>query len=255
MIQQLRARYDTARVRWSGYLESRIGGFPVQVHPEDRRFWIDTHFDAWEPETIRTYRSIVKPGMAVCDIGAWVGPTAILAARLGAQVTCFEPDPAAYERLLFNLRRNVAGKVQPYQIALGSEDGLRRMGAMAETLGQSGTSFYAPERGGQSVDALALSWNSARELLKLPEFAFIKIDIEGGEAELLPAMLPYLREIRPILLLSTHFRFIPRDHHAGLLAALAELTSIYSQSLLPEEKILQEGFPSLLFTNQTSGEP
>jgi FkbM family methyltransferase len=252
MIKSLRARYDSARIRWQGFMTSTIGGFPVEVHPEDRRFWIDANFGAWEPETLETYRQFVRPDMEVCDIGAWVGPTAIFAAKLGASVTCFEPDPAAYERLLFNLRRNAAGRVRPFPMALGGEDGLRRMGAMASHLGQSGTSFHAPERGSQSTDVLALSWSSAVRLLRLPRFDFIKIDVEGGESELLPAMLPYLREHRPTLLLSTHFQFIPEELHGGLFAALNELSEIYPGARKPDRKELVAGFPSLMFVGGES---
>jgi hypothetical protein len=53
MLQTLRSHYDTARIRWQGFMESAIGGFPVKVHPMDRPFWIDTNFNAWEPETPR----------------------------------------------------------------------------------------------------------------------------------------------------------------------------------------------------------
>lgn len=247
MIPNLRAHYDSARIRWQGYLASQIGGFPVEVHPEDRRFWIDTNFGAWEPETLETYRESVRPDMEVCDIGAWVGPTTIFAAKLGARVTCFEPDPAAYERLLFNLRRNVQNQVSPFPIALGGTDGLRRMGAMASHLGQSGTSFHAPERGDQSTNVLALSWKSAVRLLRLPRFDFIKIDVEGGESELLPAMLPYLREYRPILLLSTHFQFIPKSDHESLHTAIESLSEIYPQAQRPDREVLENGFPSLFF--------
>jgi len=247
MIPNLRAHYDSARICWQGYLESQIGGFPVEVHPEDRPFWIDTNFGAWEPETLEIYRALVRPEMEVCDIGAWVGPTAIFAAKLGARVTCFEPDPVAYERLLFNLRRNVPGQVSPFQIALGDADGLRRMGAMASHLGQSGTSFHASERGKQSTNVLALSWESAERLLQLPRFEFIKIDVEGGESELLPVMLPYLREHRPTLLLSTHLRFIPESGHDALHSAIETLFEIYPGVERPDREILKNGFPSLLF--------
>lgn len=247
MLKSLRSHYDSARIRWQGFLTSTIGGFPVEVHPEDRRFWIDTNFGAWEPETLETYCHLVGPGMEVCDIGAWVGPTAIFAAKLGASVTCFEPDPAAYERLLFDLRRNAARKVRSFPIALGGSDGLRRMGAMASHLGQSGASFHAPERGAQSTDVLALSWASAERLLQLPHFDIIKIDVEGGESELLPAMLPYLREHHPTLLLSTHFRFVPEEFHDRLFAALDESGEIYPAAGRPDRKELKTGIPSLLY--------
>jgi hypothetical protein len=53
----------------------------------------------------------------------------------------------------------------------------------------------------------------------------IKIDIEGGEFDLLPTMGSFLREARPLLLLSIHAAFFPPDARAArldpLLAAVA----------------------------------
>jgi hypothetical protein len=46
MLQTLRSHYDTARIRWQGFMESTIGGIPVRAHPGDRPFWIDTNFNA-----------------------------------------------------------------------------------------------------------------------------------------------------------------------------------------------------------------
>lgn len=247
VFNSLKQRVNFARIRWRGYIESLIGGFPVKAHPADSWFWIDTYFGAWEPETLETFRRHIRPGMEYCDIGAWVGPTAIFAQRLGAHVTCFEPDPVAYERLLFNIRLNAPGAITSYQLALGTEDGLRRIGAMAACLGQSASSLHAPERHDQSVDVLTLSWPSAVRLLGLPEFDFVKIDIEGGESELLPAMMPWLKECRPTVLLSTHWSFIPENQREGFREALRELSSLYPESGSPDFGCIESGFPSLLF--------
>jgi FkbM family methyltransferase len=253
MLQTLRSHYDTARIRWQGFMESAIGGIPVRVHPADRPFWIDTNFNAWEPETLGIFRRFAVPGAQVCDIGAWVGPTSIFAAKLGARVTSFEPDPVAYERLLFNVRMNAPGAVAAHRIALAATDGLRRMGAMASHLGQSGSSLHAPERGDQSADVLALSWESAIRLLELPRFDFIKIDIEGGESELLPTMIPYLEANRPALLVSTHWSFIPENQRNDLLEAMVRLSTIYPAKNPHDLERVRAGFPSFLFTTGDEG--
>lgn len=247
MIQKAKAHLDMAQIRWRGWQYSAIGGQEIHVHPADRSFWVDTYFRCWEEETLERMRSVLRPGMTFCDIGAWVGPTSIYAAKLGAEVTCFEPDPAAYERLLFNLRMNVPGRVKPFNFALGVADGIRRLAPLAQFLGQSGSSLYAPADKPESAQVLALSWTSAVRLLELPVFDVVKIDIEGGEAELLPEMLPWLRQHRPHLLLATHWAFIPEERRDAMAQALRELGTIYPESGEPDLKVIKEGFPSLYF--------
>jgi FkbM family methyltransferase len=222
-----------------------LGEFSIRVHSGDRGFWIDTYFDAWEAETLARMKSVIKEGTTFCDIGAWVGPTAIYASKLGAEVTCFEPDPAAYERLLFNLRMNVPGRVKPFNLALGGSDGVRRLAPFAAVLGQSGSSFYAPVEKAESAQVLALSWSSACRLLELPRFGTVKIDIEGGEAELLPEMMPWLRQHRPHLLLATHWGFVPAERQPALEQALTELGGIYRTRV--DMDTVKKDYPSLFF--------
>jgi FkbM family methyltransferase len=245
MISKIRAHLDTAQIRWRGWQYSRLGKFPVRVHPGDRGFWVDTYFDVWEPETFRRMERVIGPGTSYCDIGAWVGPTAIYASKLGADVTCFEPDPAAYERLLFNLRMNVPGRVKPFNLALGGSDGVRRLAPFAAVLGQSGSSFYAPADKAESAQVLALSWSSSCRLLELPRFDTVKIDIEGGEAELLPEMMPWLRQHRPHLLLATHWGFVPAERQPALELALTELGGIYRTRV--DMDTVKKDYPSLFF--------
>jgi FkbM family methyltransferase len=247
LLRKLRAHADTALMRWRGCQISSIGGFPVRVHPGDRSFWVDTYFGCWEKETLAWIRSHVRPGIQFGDIGAWVGPTSIFAAKLGAKVTCFEPDPVAYERLLFNLRTNEPGRVAPFNLALGAVDGIRRLAPLAKELGQSGSSLYAPEHKAESARVLALSWTSAVRLLDLPGFDVVKMDIEGGEAELLPDMLPWLRQHRPHLLLGTHWRFIPDEKREFFAETLRELAVIYPRSRGIDMESVRKGFPSLCF--------
>ncbi len=237
-------------MRWRGYQISSIGGFPVRVHPGDRSFWVDAYFGCWEEETLAWIRAHVRPGIQFGDIGAWVGPTSIFAAKLGAKVTCFEPDPVAYERLLFNLRLNTADCVAPFNLALGAVDGIRRLAPLAKELGQSGSSLYAPEGRDESARVLALSWTSALRLLDLPDFDVMKIDIEGGEAELLPEMMPWLREHRPHLLLGIHWNFIPPERRHELSEALEQLYELYPLSVRVQSSEIENGFPSLIFSRE-----
>jgi FkbM family methyltransferase len=92
----------------------------------DLREGID--FSIWllgcfEPETVRCYQGIVKPGDVVLDIGANIGAHALLLAKaVGAQgkVIAFEPTDYAFSKLVRNssLNPDLAGRIQTLQFML-----------------------------------------------------------------------------------------------------------------------------------------
>ena len=93
------------------------------------------------------------------------------------------------------------------------------------------------------------------------EIAFAKMDIEGAEFSVLPALVPWLREHRPVLYLSTHAPFLPEDERATALAQLADALSFYN-SATPDagtyqtvaqalsSAAAQTGFQSFLLSDQ-----
>lgn len=206
----------------------------MRALPYDKAFWDAVDAGQWEPETLLLYESVLSSGMQYCDIGAWIGPTVLYARHCGARVTCFEPDPLAYERLLGNLRLNGALDVSTFQVALGARDSTRTMGAMVGSLGKSATSLFGC-LAAQTVNVTGLAWKTAQGLLGLPVFQFIKIDIEGGEVELLPEMFNYLHEFRPAILLSTHWQFLSEPDRASLGSSLAVLGQLYPGSVALEK--------------------
>ena len=86
----------------------------VQIHGEwfnialhdavQENFW--KNISTWEPSTLSFVETYAKPGATFIDIGAWIGPITLLAARRGARVVSLEPDPAAFSALRQNLLPN-----------------------------------------------------------------------------------------------------------------------------------------------------
>lgn len=78
------------------------------------------------------------------DIGAWVGPTVIFAARKSKRVYCFEPDYVACRYLLWNIQMNGLSNVVPFNCALPGSTGMRRLGPfLGNGFGNSTTSLIA----------------------------------------------------------------------------------------------------------------
>lgn len=229
------------------YIKSSMAGYDLMVHPKDWRFWSEVNKKNWEPETIEFMVENVFRGSHYCDIGAFVGPTVLLARKLGAKVTCFEPDPEALERLYFNVRMNADDGVDIFPVALGARDSVVSMASVTKYLGQAATTIHSTNFKSPTFKALMLSWKTALMNLESPCFDTIKIDIEGGESELLPAMLDYLEKFKPKLHLSTHFHFIPENKQESFLETLKQLWGIYKKSDSFPEEIVKSGTPNFFF--------
>ncbi|MDX1375398.1 MAG: FkbM family methyltransferase [Burkholderiales bacterium] len=216
-----------ALYRALGHYPTRLRGARLRVDPNHWRFWRKAARGQWEPQTLALLERQLSPDMVVCDIGAWIGPTVIVAARRCRQVYCFEPDPAAYAELLNNLRLNRVENATAFNLALGAREGLRTLASFGAMPGDSRTSLLAPPDAASRVQALCLSWAHWLELAQPPRIDFVKIDIEGGEFELLPAMAGYLAEHRPRMLLSTHAPYLAAEARAPAMRRLADALRVY----------------------------
>lgn len=79
--------------------------FNVALHdPEQEKFW--RNISTWESSTLSFVKRHTKTGLIFVDIGAWIGPITLLAARRGARVISVEPDPVAFSALQQNLLLN-----------------------------------------------------------------------------------------------------------------------------------------------------
>src|SRR5690606_20354579 len=130
--------------------------------------------------------------------------TVLYAARKAERVYCFEPDYVAYKDLLRNIELNGLRNVVPSNVALAGSSGLREMGSFGSGLGDSMTSLLGGGGEGDTITVTTLAWSDWLRISGVERIDFIKMDIEGGEFELLPAMRDYLAEHRPTLYLSLH---------------------------------------------------
>ena len=70
-----------ALFRALGHYPTHLRGAALRVDPNHWRFWRKAARGLWEPQTLEVLARRLEPHMVVCDIGAWIGPTTILAAR------------------------------------------------------------------------------------------------------------------------------------------------------------------------------
>jgi len=216
-----------ALYRALGHYPTQLRGMRLRVDPNHWRYWRKAARGLWEPHTLALLERQPAPHTIVCGIGAWIGPTVLAAAPRCRHVYCFEPDTTAYAELLRNLQLNDVRNVTAFNLALASGDGLRRIASFGGAPGDSRTSLLAAAEARDAAEVLSLSWARWCEIAQPPRIDFIKIDIEGGEFELLPAMADYLGTQRPQLLLSTHAPYLAPQARPAMMRGLAEALSGY----------------------------
>jgi FkbM family methyltransferase len=173
------------------------------VHESERSGWDNLATGVREPCTVEAL-SRLTDGDVFIDIGAYIGATALIAASHGATVVAFEPDPVASAELEANVAANPDFSVAVHRVALSDRSGTRQLTA-PYVLGDSMSSIARKSRAKASNRAVEVTVDDVRKWL--PEFGaarLVKMDVEGGEYRLLPAMRPWLTQQHPDLLLSLH---------------------------------------------------
>jgi len=185
-------------------------------------FWEKYAQGAWEPELLARMDGLLFDGGLYLDIGAWIGPTVLWASRRADQIVAAEPDPVAFDVLASNVALNgLIGKTRLWKVAIGDQDGEATLYAR-DGWGSSMSSLLTGNGGAQTtVDTIRL------ENLPLDQPpALVKIDIEGGEAIVLPDAYPLLAEWGCPILLSLHWPWIDQQQATDLQMVLSKARSM-----------------------------
>ena len=181
----------------------------------------------WEEETFIILEKYATENKVYIDVGAWIGPTVLFAAKLYEKVICFEPDPIALLTLEYNLLINDFEHVILEKKALADQNGTTKfggnweMGNSESTLLVNDASFLSK----QVVKGQRGTYTSRSEyIIEVPSItienalnthcidpntiALLKMDIEGGEYIVLPAMKDFLQTYKPNFYLSLHFVYL-----------------------------------------------
>jgi FkbM family methyltransferase len=164
----------------------------------------------FEEGTLRFFDAVLPLCHRMVDFGAYVGFTALYAATFGLEVVAFEPSPTNFALLEANVAANpaLAPLVQAFRHGLGAAD--QDVVLYAKGAADSGSSvFRTIERGGVlhgRVDATIPLRDAAAVLreVAVDHRSLLKIDIEGGEYAVLPAIAPLLAARKPWLHVSFH---------------------------------------------------
>lgn len=187
----------------------------------------------------RLYAQFVKPGDLVFDVGAHVGDRIAAFRRLGARVVACEPNPPLVKtlRLIYGRDRNVT--IEP--VAVGAAAGEIDMSINVDnpTVSTASRDFVAASRGapgwegqvwGKSIKVAVTTLDALIARHGVP--AFIKIDVEGYEAEALVGLT------QAVPALSFEFTTIQRDVAHACLTRCAALGYARYNAALGESQAL-----------------
>lgn len=172
----------------------------------------------------RHYRRFVNPGDLVFDIGAHVGDRVAAFRRLGAHVVAVEPQPAL--RATLKLLRGWDRAVVIEPVALGRTDGTvgLKLNLDNPTVSTASADFIRAAAGAAGWEGQAWTTTVTVPMTTLDALiarhgapAFIKIDVEGFEAEVLAGLS------RPVPALSFEFTTIQRNVAAAAIDRCAAL--------------------------------
>jgi FkbM family methyltransferase len=150
----------------------------------------------------RLYGNFVRPGDLVFDVGAHVGDRVASFRRLGARVVAIEPQRPMVKalRLLYGRDRSVT--IDP--VAVGGRPGKARLLINADnpTVSSVSAAFVAAAEGAPGWETQRWSEFAEVEVTTLDALivrhgvpAFIKIDVEGFEAEALSGLSRAVRAL------------------------------------------------------------
>ena len=189
MDYPLAPRGSTPAVRWEGTPEHLVG-------------WNAYFRTAYEPETLATMAAVLSPGMRMIEVGAnegyhtvfggWcVGPDGL--------VHAYEPYARAREWLTRNIARlEWDARVVIHPVAVAAAPGAASLFVPAEREENQGVGGLRVTSALQTtqvpVEVVALDDEHESETL-----GFIKIDVQGGEADVIHGASRLLRRCRPAL--------------------------------------------------------
>jgi len=181
----------------------------------------------YENKEIALFRSTVKPGMTVLDIGANIGEYTIIASSLvgdSGKVVSFEPEPENYKLLSKNIKHNKRNNVQAFQYGLADKESKGVLYLSSDNKGKHSMAKLDGEN--NSIQVSIKTADQVLSNLKIEKVDIIKIDIEGAEALALKGMTNVLEKSSPCILFCEFYPEALRNMGSSPLELLSNLSSL-----------------------------
>jgi FkbM family methyltransferase len=188
---------------------------PFAMRTADYRLWVDPkkrkdiartilHRGQYEPIETAIMLRYLQPGMTMIDIGANIGHYAMVAARaVGAAgtVVAFEPEPENYAALAANLKLNDLERATAENLALGAVPGELTLYRDDANRGGHSLAQANVQRAGEGARVRVTTLDAYAAKLVGRRVGFIKIDVQGAEAQVIAGAAGVLARDKPAILM------------------------------------------------------
>jgi len=153
------------------------------------------HAPARRPGLDAFHRRFLGPGDLAFDVGCHVGDRAASFLRVGARVVAVEPQPRLARALRFMFGRNPGFSLIQALIGASEGSGVLRLNSANPTVASASAEFIAAAKGAPGWEDQV--WDAELPLPRITVDAliathgmpdFVKIDVEGWEAEVLAGL-------------------------------------------------------------------
>jgi FkbM family methyltransferase len=226
----------------------------TRIHLDGQQYIVPSHWfwpqfeQNWEPQTFEFFKRNLIKDTHFLDIGAWVGPTALIATRLGARsLTLVEPNPINFLKLLETqfADDNFLNSWTILNICLSDSRGFATIGPLDGVFNASSATNIRGHSGVQVMSVVA------EDLLRSGErYSLIKIDIEGAEERMVKDLHKF-ESTEAAIWLSLHppFMMDKANFFANLFALSGDFyltdqnNSLMDWSVLKEQVLSDEQYP------------
>jgi len=190
-----------------------------------KKWFSHERFQSWENNTFHILNHYANSNLNYIDVGAWIGPTVMYAAQRFKTVIAVEPDRLAFYRLVNNLSVNKFNNIITVNKCLSYNDdfisfgGNGKWGNSESTMLVSNPEYsswegrWSKEEREANIEVVeTIKIETLMSICDMDNVGFIKMDIEGGEMVVIPAMTEFLKLNKPVLYISLHFCFLQLHH-------------------------------------------
>jgi FkbM family methyltransferase len=155
-----------------------------------------------EPEMREMLSRVLKPGMTLFDVGAYIGQFCLAASNLcegQLDVIAFEPTPNVFAQLQRNAKTNHFPKLTCIQAALSDKPGIAKFFFFPESYDQNSLRPLA-DSAAQCIDVKVETLDSVCSQRSISRLDFLKIDVEGNELAVFRGAQQSLNRFRPLVM-------------------------------------------------------
>ncbi len=203
ILQRVYFRYFSSTDQETRVARIRFGA-RMRLDPNE---FLQAHillFGSYELPTVRFIRRLLRDGDTVFDIGAQIGYLTLMSklARKGVTVWSFEPEKTNAIKLRENLSLNNFDMTHVVEKAVSNVSGSIRLYLSKDH--NAGTHSTIPNESTidvtRFVDLPAIRLDDFAKEQGISKLALIKIDVEGGELEVIEGAREVLHTLQPVVI-------------------------------------------------------